>query len=109
MLTSCWGLTSSDRGGSGCPTAHKKSSCSAAPNRVRKKSRFRKNGAETAENRNSDHVKSMGYRGTIDDKPAEIPLGRLFPQPVNPRRFRSLQVPEMLDQTTSCEGVCEIH
>ena len=51
------------------------------PNRVRKKSRFRKNDHETAENRNSEHVRSMGYQPTIDDKPAQIRLGRLFPQP----------------------------
>src|SRR5713101_7395109 len=30
--------------------------------RVRKKSRFRNNGHETAENWNSDHARSMGYR-----------------------------------------------
>jgi|SRR6266851_6731816 hypothetical protein len=87
------------------------------PSRVRKKSRFRRNGHETAENRNSDHVSSMGYRSTIDHKPGEIPIGRLFPQPAsgenqiegseqNGRNLRSTVTPvgsiRLIVSTRSC-------
>src|SRR3984893_17904570 len=70
MPTSCWGLTSSDRGGSGCPTAHKKSSCCAAS-----KARCRKLPAESSR-------RTADRRGNIPG----MSIGTLIGSVVNVRR-----------------------